>query len=247
MRKKFFWRPPPLISGSGWLPPPSPLIWRSGSATGSKGEAHVFLTSMLLWRTSPPQYVQASALLIQFFVLCWSRCLLSTDSPHAWHCSSPYWQISSCFCTNDRSQLVSKKNREQWRKLRYLPRSGRDAERMSSYSHVRKNVKNDLACVTPVVFSVVGLKKTSGWLFWQFSKFLWSEHRPVYTAPRHAHRRTKKMRYQVLGIEKCMIIALYCFCCSCQLEKKNFLKRGRSYFWNLSPIFTNLFNEGFLF
>ena len=114
MRKKFFWRPPPpLISGSGWPPPPSPLIWRSGSATGSKGEAHVFLTSMLLWRTSPPQYLQASALLIQFFVLCWSRCLLSTDSPHAWHCSSPYWQISSCFCTNDRSQLVSKKNREQ--------------------------------------------------------------------------------------------------------------------------------------
>ena len=25
MRKKFFWRPPPLISGSGWPPPPSPL------------------------------------------------------------------------------------------------------------------------------------------------------------------------------------------------------------------------------
>ena len=56
----------------------------------------------------------------------------------------------------------------------------------------------------------------------------------------------KKMRYQALGSEKCMIIALYCFCCSCQLEKKNFLKRGRSYFWNLRPIFTNLFNEGFL-
>ena len=95
---------------------------------------------------------------------------------------------------------------------------------MSSYSHVRKNVKNDLARVTPVVCSVVGLKKASGWLFWQFSKFLWSEHRPVYTAPRHAHRRTKKIRYQALGIEKCMIIALYSFCCSCQLKKKELLE-----------------------
>lgn len=41
---------------------------------------------------------------------------------------------------------------------------------MSSYSHVRKNVKNDLACVTPVVFSVVGLKKASGWLFFAVFK-----------------------------------------------------------------------------
>ena len=52
-------------------------------------------TFILRWRTSPPQYVHATALFIQSFSLCRLRCLLSIVSPQAWHCTSPYRQLSS--------------------------------------------------------------------------------------------------------------------------------------------------------
>ena len=55
-----------------------------------------FHTFMFLWRTSPPQYVQATALLTQSFSLCCLRCLLSMVSLQAAHFASPYWQLSSC-------------------------------------------------------------------------------------------------------------------------------------------------------
>ena len=57
---------------------------------------HKFHTFMLLWRTSPPQYVQATALFTQSFSLWRLRCLLSMLSSQAAHCVSPYWQLSSC-------------------------------------------------------------------------------------------------------------------------------------------------------
>ena len=46
--KVFFWRPPPIISGSGW--PPPPLLWRSGSATAYVNSSlHFVMKCMKSW------------------------------------------------------------------------------------------------------------------------------------------------------------------------------------------------------
>ena len=79
---------------------------------------------------------------------------------------SAKWQESAC-----------KRNGEQQRKLSCLPRSWRNGWAVIDEWRMT-------ACVTPVVSSASGLKKASGWLFRQFLKFLWSEHRPVNTTPR---------------------------------------------------------------
>ena len=143
----------------------------------SKGEAHVFLTSMLLWRTSPPQYVQATALLIQSFVLCCSRSLLSTDSPHAWHCSSPYWHISSCFCKNDRSQLVREMENNSESLVVCPVHGGTDGQLLTC--------EEWLPASLPSLAARRASRKLVGGCLGSFKNFyIWSEHRPVNTTPR---------------------------------------------------------------